>query len=158
MTMQPASKSSSEEIADRIAHLNSVAVLDPVKPPAVLAKAQKKMGKKVNPLTPTLNSPLSPPRASQIAAAVIDCRPAILRSEVVPLMPPLLAAIISECGEVDLKGFPHVELFKCLIVISTINYARKVFNIEDPVLIKAEGAESAHFLHFAALAGMEINA
>ncbi len=147
MIMQPASKSSSDEIAERIAHLH------PVEPPAVLAKAQKKMGKKLNPLTPTL----SPPRASQIAAMVIDCRPAILRAEIIPLLPPLLAAIVSECGEVVLNGDAHIEFYKCLIVIATINYARKVFNIEDPVLIKAEGAESAHFLHFAALAGMEID-
>ena len=149
MTMQPASQSSSEEIAARITHLNSVEVL----PPAVLAKAQKKMGKKVNPLTPTL----SPPRASQIAATVIDCRPAILRAEIIPLMPPLLGAIIQECGEVVLGGDPHIEFYKCLTVITAINYARKVFNIEDPVLIKAEGAESAHFMHFARLAGVEID-
>ena len=149
MTMQPASKSSSDEIAARITHLNSVAIL----PPAVLAKAQKKMGKKVNPLTPSL----SPPRASQIAATVIDCRPAILRAEIIPLMPPLLGAIIQECGEVDLKGVPHIEFYKCLTVITTINYARKVYNIEDPILIMAEGAESAHFMHFAGLAGVDIN-
>jgi len=87
----------------------------------------------------------------------IDARPAMSRKEIAEYLPEPLRGIVLLVGEVDLGGIPQIEFYKCLTVITAINYARKVLLINSPELVKAEGAESAHFMHFSELAGVEMD-
>ncbi len=103
---------------------------------------------------------LSAPKSSQIAAAVINARPAMSRKEIASFLPSPMKEVVLLVGEVDplAKGQKalNIEFYKCLTVITAINYARHPMGINPDELIKAEGAESAHFMHFSEKAGVDI--
>jgi hypothetical protein len=104
-----------------------------------------------NPLVPKLISP----EASQVARAVIEARPMIQRMELLDLVAPHQRKIIEAIGNCDVHGNPLIEFENALHMITIINLCRKVWELNDPVLTKAQGAESAHFLHFSKLSGVK---
>ena len=116
--------------------------------PAMIAR----LPKAENPHTPTLKTP----EASMVVKAVLDARVELKRSHLRDLVRPETWAIIEACGEPDFDGNPHVQSINAMHCFMAINYERKVYGNSDPLLIKAEGAESTHFDHFSQAAGVEV--